>query len=169
MIDRARHGWRGVVGRTPSSNDQEMAALHRTAFPPDRWGGAWPAESFGRMRGSPAVLFVEIVAAAPASRLIGLAVANHVHDEIEILTLCRNPELKGAGLGLALISSLETAAFGRGVRRLILEVGADNKAARRLYATTGFSCVGRRIGYYAGVADGREDALVLEKCLRGAE
>jgi ribosomal protein S18 acetylase RimI-like enzyme len=51
----------------------------------------------------------------------------------------------------------------QGAVRGILEVGAQNKIALRLYYNFGFQVVGRRIGYYPGTG---EDALLLEADLR---
>jgi GNAT superfamily N-acetyltransferase len=48
------------------------------------------------------------------------------------------PPFRGRGLGAAVLGSLARWALGRGTRRLYLQVEADNAAARRLYARTGF-------------------------------
>jgi ribosomal protein S18 acetylase RimI-like enzyme len=48
------------------------------------------------------------------------------------------PEARGRGVGGALIAEVIAWARGRGLRRLVLDVGAHNGSARRLYERAGF-------------------------------
>jgi [ribosomal protein S18]-alanine N-acetyltransferase len=65
------------------------------------------------------------------------------------------------GLGALLMAGALAQAVAGGAAAMLLEVAADNDAARALYARLGFEEVGRRRRYYA---DGR-DALVLKRLL----
>ena len=70
-------------------------------------------------------------------------------------------ELRGRGLGAALLGDAERAARRFGRDRLRLEVRADNRAALALYRGAGYQPFDRRPGYY-------EDGMVavrLEKTL----
>jgi len=79
--------------------------------------------------------------------------------ECELLRLGVAPEMRGGGLGRALLDAA-LAELGRGGRPVChLEVRAGNEAARRLYESSGFRAVGRRRAYYA---DG-EDAVTYRR------
>jgi acetyl esterase/lipase/GNAT superfamily N-acetyltransferase len=52
------------------------------------------------------------------------------------------PEARGRGIGAALVREVLAWARGRGLRRLLLDVGAHNGAARRLYERLGFTATG---------------------------
>lgn len=88
----------------------------------------------------------------------GLVATGHQAD---VQTLAVSPAAQGRGLGRALLDALLAEARRRGVGEVVLEVRAENDAARRLYAAAGFERIGLRRGYYR---PGGTDALVL--CLR---
>ncbi len=87
-----------------------------------------------------------------------------VGDEIQILNLAVAPEERGRGVGKLLLDAVLAEARERGLRRVTLEVAADNAPGIRLYRSAGFSIVGRRRRYYR---DGG-DALVM-RCGIGPE
>lgn len=74
------------------------------------------------------------------------------------------PELRGRGLGRALLQAAETAAVRRGADCMRLEVRPDNAAALDLYRSAGYRPFGRYVAYYEDEAD----ALRMEKPLRRA-
>jgi [ribosomal protein S18]-alanine N-acetyltransferase len=94
----------------------------------------------------------------------GLALAQGLGPECEILALGVVPERRRAGIGTALLASVVCEARRRGARNLFLEVADDNTAARALYAAGGFVQIGRRTNYYRRVS-GLVDALVLRLLL----
>ena len=91
---------------------------------------------------------------------IGFAIALALGEEAEILSLGVTPAGRRTGMGSALLDSICSDARRRGAERVILEVAVDNKAALALYATRGFTVVGRRRNYYQQ-AGGFADALIL--------
>jgi ribosomal-protein-alanine N-acetyltransferase len=94
----------------------------------------------------------------------GLALAQSLGEECEILTLGVAPRHRRAGIGSALFASIAAGAGRGGARRLFLEVASDNTAARALYAAHGLVQIGRRRNYYRrGTA--LVDALVLRMLL----
>lgn len=102
-----------------------------------------------------------LTAACPA----GFGMVRVAEDEAEILTLAVLPDRQGKGIGRALLRHLMELAHDAGARRLLLEVGETNAAARRLYDAEGFGEAGRRPGYLR-LADGQvEDALILSRGL----
>ncbi len=81
-----------------------------------------------------------------------------VFDEIHINNVALRPELRGQGLGTALMRYVFDAARRLGARRATLEVRASNVRALRLYERLGFSISGTRRRYYTNPV---EDALIL--------
>ena len=59
--------------------------------------------------------------------------------EAEIRALAVVPEVRGSGLGRALLTSVMDRAAADGVRRLVLLTQPDMKAAHHLYETAGFT------------------------------
>ena len=72
----------------------------------------------------------------------GFVLARDLGDECEILSLGVVPERRRRGTGSALLAAIGEEAGRRGGHRVVLEVAADNDAARALYSTSGFIQVG---------------------------
>lgn len=92
--------------------------------------------------------------------LAGYSIFNWAAGEAHLLNLCVHPDWQGQGYGRMLlefsighVARLETEA-------MYLEVRTSNPQAFRLYASRGFSQIGRRPGYYKA-ENGREDAIVM--------
>jgi ribosomal-protein-alanine N-acetyltransferase len=96
-----------------------------------------------------------------ANGCIGLAICRIVLDEAELLTIAVRPAYRRTGAGRTLLCATIERARVAGVRRLFLEVGADNPAALTLYATTGFQPVGGRRAYYRRSQGPAADAVVM--------
>ena len=96
--------------------------------------------------------------------LRGYGVMSVAADEAHLLNICIHPEWQRCGLGRELLTWLTTEALMLGARRMYLEVRPSNLAALALYHKAGFRRIGLRRRYYRA-ADGREDAVVLERRL----
>lgn len=81
---------------------------------------------------------------APAA---GFALSRNVVDEEELLLIAVRPELRGRGIGGALLAGFVAAARERGAARLFLEMREGNPA-ESLYRRHGFDSIGRRRNYY---------------------
>ncbi|MGL4178245.1 MAG: ribosomal protein S18-alanine N-acetyltransferase [Dermatophilaceae bacterium] len=137
-----------------------VAALEAEVFPADAWSEAsWWAELALRPRR-------DYVVAVGSSGLVGYAGLDQGGEVSDVMTVAVAPASRGLGLGRVLLDELMRRARGRGASSAMLEVRADNEAALRLYASTGFEVVSVRRGYYQpeGV-----DALVLRMPLRQRE
>ena len=86
--------------------------------------------------------------------------------EAHILNLCVAEAYRCRGVGRRLLGSLIERAAAAGMADAFLEVRPSNTVAIRLYLALGFEQVGIRRGYYQA-ANGREDAAVLRRALRG--
>ena len=134
-----------------------LASLHAVLFP-----DSWDTEAFRTLMATPGTLgFLATDNGAPAGMVIGRVAA----DECEILTLGVLPAARRRGIAKALLDSLIAAMDPVGVRRMFLEVGDSNTAARRLYESRRFHEVARRPAYYGSPSGGRVDALVLRRDL----
>jgi len=85
-----------------------------------------------------------------------------VLDEAHLQTVAVHPDMRRRGFGMAIMSYVEAMCLREGVRRIILEVGRRNAAARNLYRKCGFTAIGFRKRYYSEIND---DAVVMEKWL----
>lgn len=99
------------------------------------------------------------VACAPAGDPLGYLLGWWVVDELEVLALGVLPTARRQGVGRALLEHALAATRASGGRRITLEVGRNNAAARRLYEAMGFSVFNVRVGYYRATG---EDALEME-------
>lgn len=104
---------------------------------------------------------------------MGYFVAMSAGDDEELLTLTVAADAEGRGYGRLLLNALMQDAAARGAERLLLEVRVSNERAIRLYQSAGFTMSGMRKNYYVITPDpltgrpaGREDALLMARCLR---
>lgn len=138
-----------------------FARLHARCF-----ARSWDAAAMRTFLSAPSCANV---AAFHDGDLTGLVLARAAADEAEILTLAVAPHVRRRGIGEALMRAIEATLAGSGVRRLALEVGAGNRAARALYVKLGFERVGLRAGYYRQGTDGLgDDALLLVRILNAS-
>lgn len=97
------------------------------------------------------------------NQIVAYAVQLVEPDVVNLMTISVVPALQGKGLGKCLLKWLELFIASReGPHRQLLEVRVSNSAARALYESMGYQQIGLRKEYYA-TANGREDALVLQK------
>jgi len=143
---------------TEAAHAETLAAMHAACFP----GESWSADAMRSILGIPGTFgAIEVDAAGDPA---GLILVRVVADECEILTLCVLPERRGAGIGGRLLDGAFTRAVASGASKVFLEVAEDNDAALRLYASAGFTAIGRRPDYYGGPG-GRRAALTLRRLL----
>lgn len=101
---------------------------------------------------------VEEAAGTPGSSLLGTGGLLTIGETAQILTLAVLPPARRTGVGRLLVRALIAEARRRCASEVLLEVREDNEPAQRLYATEGFTVLGRRRGYYE---QGRVDAITM--------
>ena len=137
-----------------------LAALERDLFAHDAWAEpTWWAELAGRPRR-------DYVLLTDADGVVGYAGLDHGGDVADVMTVAAAPRAQGQGLGRRLLVELERRALARGAASVLLEVRADNAAARRLYERSGYTLLSTRRRYYQ---PGDIDALVMRKRLSHRE
>lgn len=133
-----------------------LAVLERDLFAHDAWAEpTWWAELAGRPRRDYVVL-------TDADGILGYAGLDHGGDVADVMTVAVASRGQGRGIGGRLLDELERRARSRGAASVLLEVRADNDAARRLYARAGYELLSTRRRYYQ---PGDVDALVMRKLL----
>ena len=118
-------------------------ALERASFPTDAWSDAMMREELA----SPHGWYVVVEEAGRVIGYAGLRAPRGAPDaDIQTIAIARR-RAAGAAAARCCATLLEEAAR-RGVRDVFLEVRADNPVAQALYASEGFTEVGRRPRYY---------------------
>jgi len=134
-----------------------IAVLHEQCF-----DEAWSVKSIADLLAMPGTFgLINSGSAGPAAFIL----CRVAGDECEVLSLGVLPSHRRAGIAAAILDAALAIAFGRGARRVFLEVAERNGAARGLYSAHGFTDFGRRAGYYGGTTAARADALVLSRDL----
>ena len=133
-----------------------LAAMEHELFADDAWSEqTWWAELAGRPRRD------YVVAVADGS-VVGYAGIDVSGDVADVMTVATAPRQQRRGIGRMLLDDLVHRASSRGCEALILEVRADNEAARHLYEHCGFEVISVRRRYYQ---PGDVDALVMRRLL----
>ncbi len=135
-----------------------LAALETELFAADAWTAqTWWAELAGRPRR--AYLLLE----GKDGGVEGYAGLDHGGDVADVMTVAVVPHRRGRGLGDQLLGALLRRAADGGAGAVMLEVRADNVAARRLYERHGFEEVSVRRRYYRQPGAPDVDAVVMRR------
>lgn len=126
---------------------QELENLHAMCFP----HRPWRADEFADLKKSGC----DIIASQN-----GFIVYRATVDEAELITIGVAPDARRTGIAAAMLGIMEGDLKRRGVKKVFLEVAADNTAAKNLYDQNGYIQIGRRPKYYDGV-----DAILMAKDL----
>ncbi|MDX6204937.1 MAG: hypothetical protein QOE76_913 [Frankiales bacterium] len=161
-----------------ASSDELFAGVHALVAAVVRAGGAvgWldvPDEVDNR------AWFDDLLAQARAHRVrvcvvsLGDRVVGFgFWERFSYLVLSRNatvrkvmthPEVRGRGVGRALMSSLIDDAQAAGVENLVLDVRGNNHGAMALYEAMGFEVTGRRPSFIADGDDRYDSVLYLRR------
>lgn len=95
------------------------------------------------------------------SRVLGYFVAMQGVGEAHLLNITVSPMHQGQGYARYMLELLNFWARSLQAQRVWLEVRVSNTRAIRLYEAFGYQRVNVRKGYYPGVGQQREDALVM--------
>ncbi|GAA1743721.1 ribosomal protein S18-alanine N-acetyltransferase [Microbacterium paludicola] len=130
-----------------------IMALERASFPTDAW-------SEPMMREELSADHTHYVVDELAGRVVGYAGLRTLPGsrDADVQTIAVAESARGRGRGRALLHTLLEEAARLRVREVFLDVRADNPVAQALYATEGFTELGRRPRYYQ--PDG-VDAVVM--------
>lgn len=139
----------------------QLIALMERAFPAE-YGERWSAMQFESMLASPLAWLVTAENPDQPGVLAGFALGRSVVDEVEIMLLGVDPDMRRQGVAAKLMALVEEEARIRNVRSIFVEVRETNPA-RQFYEQSGFSIIGRRADYYASADGQRIAALTMAK------
>ena len=91
--------------------------------------------------------------------VVGYAGAWLAIDEAHVTNVAIREDMRGNGLGCALMQKLIQLCADSGMKTMFLEVRRGNTVAQNLYKKLGFVVDGFRKGYY----EGKEDAVLMSK------
>lgn len=134
-----------------------LAALHAACFPEEEW----TARSLAELLSVPGAYGALAEDGLEPPVPVGFVLARAAGGEAEILSLAVAPAMRRRGLGGRLLQAALDGAQMRRAGRIVLEVAADNAAARNLYDAAGFAEAGRRAAYYDRRDGPPADALIL--------
>lgn len=145
--------------------DAVMAVMD-AGFDP-HWREAWTREQVRDSLEMPSTFLLladrtaKPIRSGPAA---GFVLSRQALDEEELLLIAVTPEERGRGVGGRILDDYLSAARARGVRRVFLEMRANNPA-RSLYTRHGFVPIGSRPRYYR-TSDGQAlDAITFARHL----
>lgn len=135
--------------RAARADDVEALLALEALFPSDRLSRA----SLRRFIANPRAVFL---VAEHGGRLVAnlLLLTRKGSRHARIYSLVVDPAARGLGLARQLVRAAEDAACARGCHAVLLEVRADNAAARSLYRQLGYGVDRELPGYYDDGADG---------------
>jgi ribosomal-protein-alanine N-acetyltransferase len=132
-----------------------IAALHKRLFDPP-----WDEAGIRALLDHPAsTAFVAMI--GNPKTVVGFVMGQLAADEAEILSIGVANDWQRKGIGRRLVDGFARAVARAEVKRVFLEVAADNSAAVGLYPRLGFTETGRRKGYYERPGKPPVDALRL--------
>jgi ribosomal-protein-alanine N-acetyltransferase len=136
-----------------------LARLHAGSFPV-----GWSESEMERLLSDPSIISHIARANSGRGAATGFLMSRCAGDEAEILSVAVDPSERGRGLAGELLRHHLSRIAARGIAKIFLEVGEDNRPALRLYAKAGFREVGKRAGYYPR-PEGAVSALILRRDL----
>lgn len=129
---------------------ETVLAIETAGFPTsDRWSPQAWADELAAHR---------VILLADTVGVITWQVVAEVADLLRVVVV---PHARGQGVGRQLVQAGLQAVTAQGATRVLLEVEADNTAARALYTSCGFRAISQRSSYYG---TGR-DAVIMELVL----
>lgn len=146
------------LGRVRDADIATIADIERRSF-----SDPWSERSFRDVLAHSRMFFVCARSGKNSSaveRVLGYVVAWFAGGQGEIANLAVDPDVRGQGIGSALLDSALEEAKRYRVDEVFLEVRSSNLRARQLYESRGFSEVGRRRRYYRQPV---EDAVILRR------
>ena len=117
----------------------------------------WSENALRLLLTDTAVGFVVLTSEDVVAAYVGMMT---VADEGQITNVATRSDFRRLGYGSAVLDGLWDYASTNCISEIFLEVRCSNEAARALYSSKGFECVGERKGFYRFPT---EDAVIMKK------
>lgn len=140
-----------VIRKMAMDDLEQVIAIDQVSF-----SLPWPSRTFQyELTDNPASrCWVAELDGRVAAMLVGWLIV----DELHIATIATHPDLRGQGIGKAILLHALRSARDEGVLKSFLEVRASNVMAQKMYKSFGYVEDGRRKEYYK---DNAEDAILM--------
>lgn len=140
-----------VIRKMAMDDLEQVIAIDQVSF-----SLPWPSRTFQyELTDNPASrCWVAELDGRVAAMLVGWLIV----DELHIATIATHPDLRGQGIGKAILLHALRSARNEGVLKSFLEVRASNVMAQKMYKSFGYVEDGRRKEYYK---DNAEDAILM--------
>lgn len=140
-----------VIRKMAMDDLEQVIAIDQVSF-----SLPWPSRTFQyELTDNPASrCWVAELDGRVAAMLVGWLIV----DELHIATIATHPDLRGQGIGKAILLHALQSARDEGVLKSFLEVRASNVMAQKMYKSFGYVEDGRRKEYYK---DNAEDAILM--------
>lgn len=140
-----------VIRKMAMDDLEQVIAIDQVSF-----SLPWPSRTFQyELTDNPASrCWVAELDGRVAAMLVGWLIV----DELHIATIATHPDLRGQGIGKAILLHTLRSARDEGVLKSFLEVRASNVMAQKMYKSFGYVEDGRRKEYYK---DNAEDAILM--------
>ncbi|MCL4273820.1 MAG: ribosomal protein S18-alanine N-acetyltransferase [Anaerolineales bacterium] len=140
-----------VIRKMAMEDLEQVIAIDQVSF-----SLPWPSRTFQyELTDNPASrCWVAELDGRVAAMLVGWLIV----DELHIATIATHPDLRGQGIGKAILLHALRSARDEGVLKSFLEVRASNVTAQKMYKSFGYVEDGRRKEYYK---DNAEDAILM--------
>lgn len=142
------------IEKISSAHCHVLEALHRASFEKP-----WAALEFTQLLNHPGTGGLIAFNAQPTP--LGFILIRSAGDEVEILTLCVDPQHRGQKIATRILNSVIADCNTRGRPRIFLEVAQSNQPALGLYQGCGFDRVGERPEYYRKRGKTAEAAIIM--------
>jgi len=118
----------------------------------------WSDNTFRGEIQNTSISFPLVVVRKPGDHVVGYIIFWHVQEDVQINNIAVHPDIRGKGVGEALMRHVLEKVRKNGATFVTLEVRASNDAAVTLYKKLGFEILGTRKNYYTHPD---EDALMM--------
>jgi ribosomal-protein-alanine N-acetyltransferase len=121
----------------------EVRAIEVLSFP-----NPWSESTFrGEIQNAP-ISRPLVVIRRPEERVVGYIIYWHIGEDVQINNVAVHPDVRGKGVGEALLRFVIEKVRDKGATFISLEVRMSNTAAQALYRKLGFDVLGVRKNYY---------------------
>jgi len=121
----------------------EVRAIEVLSFP-----NPWSESTFrGEIQNAP-ISRPLVVIRRPEERVVGYIIYWHIGEDVQINNVAVHPDVRGKGVGEALLRFVIEKVRDKGATFISLEVRMSNAAAQALYRKLGFDVLGVRKNYY---------------------
>lgn len=142
---------REMVIRDLRSSDVEAVKRIEVSSGLSEWtAGAYLAES---ARSGSRVLVADITGHIAGFVVGRISQYTETESQIELLNIATDPKHRGNGIGRALLESLIKSFASDKPDSVLLEVRESNRQAIQFYEQSGFTCLGRRTGFYSSPSE----------------